>query len=78
MGLLTNNGPPDWHPATDYIKKICKEAVLICQKSNIDISKLALHFSLKNEDISTTLCSTANLNRAMSNIKGIFNNIFQI
>merc|ERR1712226_21399 len=69
MGLLTNNGPPNWHPATNYIKEICKEAALICQKSDINISKLALHFSLKNKNISTTLCSTANLNRAMSNIK---------
>ena len=25
MGLLTNSGPPDWHPADDQLKvKICK------------------------------------------------------
>lgn len=26
MGLLTNRGPPKWHPAHDYIKDACKAA----------------------------------------------------
>lgn len=72
MGLLSNNGPPNWHPATSFIKSICIEAIKFCQESNIDISKLALHFSLKNNNISTTLCSTANLDRAMTNIKAAY------
>jgi len=25
MGLLTQEGPPPWHPATDYQKQVCRE-----------------------------------------------------
>ena len=57
------------HPATDLIKKICEEAADFCKQSEVDISKLAMHFSLENKDIPTTLCSTASLKRAMENIK---------
>ena len=31
MGLLSNRGPPSWHPATDDIKAACKEAADYCQ-----------------------------------------------
>ena len=31
MGLLTERGPPDWHPATDDIKSECKKAADFCQ-----------------------------------------------
>lgn len=27
MGLLTEKGPPSWHPAQDSIKTACREAV---------------------------------------------------
>ena len=38
MGLLTRNGPPDWHPATRAIKDACKEAACICDAHNVDIA----------------------------------------
>ena len=31
MGLLTERGPPDWHPATNDIKSECKKAADYCQ-----------------------------------------------
>ena len=31
MGLLTERGPPDWHPATDDIKSECRKAADYCQ-----------------------------------------------
>ena len=71
MGLLTSRGPPDWHPAHDYIKDACREANDYCLSKEIDISKLAMHFTLANEDIPTTLVSTASLRRAKSNIAAI-------
>lgn len=30
MGLLTNRGPPKWHPATEEIRNVCAEAVKYC------------------------------------------------
>lgn len=31
MGLLTNDGPPAWHPAGDNIKQVCSEAREYCK-----------------------------------------------
>ena len=31
MGLLTDRGPPSWHPATDDIKLVCKQASDYCK-----------------------------------------------
>ena len=30
MGLLSNRGPPDWHPATKEIKDACAKAAVFC------------------------------------------------
>ncbi|XP_035227786.1 L-galactose dehydrogenase-like isoform X1 [Stegodyphus dumicola] len=31
MGLLTNNGPPDWHPAGSELKAACEQAAKYCK-----------------------------------------------
>ena len=31
MGLLSNRGPPPWHPATQEIRNACKQAAEYCQ-----------------------------------------------
>ena len=58
MGLLSNGGPPKWHPATDEIRLACSEAASYCRSVDVDISKLALHFALRETAIPTTLVST--------------------
>ena len=57
------------HPANDLIRGVTQDAIKFCQQSEVGIEKLAMHFSLANKDIPTTLCSTASLKRAMENIK---------
>ena len=60
MGLFTGRGTPDWHPGSDDIKEIGQKAVEHCVKRGADVSKLALQFSVDNDDISTILLGTAN------------------
>ncbi|XP_021981936.1 L-galactose dehydrogenase isoform X1 [Helianthus annuus] len=55
MGLLTESGPPEWHPASPKLKAACQTAAAFCKKKGKDISKLALQYSLCNKDISTIL-----------------------
>ncbi|KAG5682713.1 hypothetical protein PVAND_012047 [Polypedilum vanderplanki] len=49
MGLLTNNGPPSWHPAKDELKKIAAEASEICKSNDIQLGKLAAYHAMKIE-----------------------------
>ncbi|KAK6945901.1 NADP-dependent oxidoreductase domain [Dillenia turbinata] len=55
MGLLTETGPPEWHPASVEIKNACQAAAAHCKAKGKNISKLAMQYSLSNKDISTTL-----------------------
>jgi L-galactose dehydrogenase len=47
MGLITTNGPSDWHPASSELKQRCANAAKYCSERNVDISKLALAFVAK-------------------------------
>ncbi|KAJ0078427.1 hypothetical protein Patl1_37246 [Pistacia atlantica] len=55
MGLLTDNGPPEWHPASPELKSACKVAAAYCKEKGKNISKLAIQYSLSNKDISSVL-----------------------
>ncbi len=59
MGLLSDQGPPTWHPAPADIQAACAKAAEHCQKRGSNISQLALQYSLANADIATTLVGTA-------------------
>ena len=55
MGLLTEHGPPDWHPAPQEVRDAGKKAADFCRAHGADISKLALRFCLDHPFVSTTL-----------------------
>lgn len=59
MGLLSERGAPDWHPADEDVVKVCRKAVEFCIEKGERIEKLALQFSVRNPRIATTLVSSA-------------------
>ena len=61
MGLLTIAGPPKWHPASDSLKKACSNAAILCQSKGIDISTLAVLYSLSQREIGCTLLGMKNV-----------------
>eukprot|EP00092_Neocalanus_flemingeri_P003808 GFUD01004101.1.p1 GENE.GFUD01004101.1~~GFUD01004101.1.p1 ORF type:complete len:357 (+),score=118.37 GFUD01004101.1:96-1166(+) len=61
MGLLSNRGPPTWHPATASIKAVCKKATEFSQSSGQDITDLAVLWTLALTEVPTTLISTASI-----------------
>jgi L-galactose dehydrogenase len=69
MGLLTERGAPDWHPAPAEIKDTCARAVAYCRSQGVDIAQLALQFSLSNPAIATTLVGTASPHNLAKNVK---------
>lgn len=53
------------------IKQVCADACAYCTERGVDLSKLALHFSLAEPSIPTTLVSTASSSRITGNIQVI-------
>ena len=47
MGLLTANGPPDWHPAHDRVRDAAMAAARRCRAQGADLSFVALQFALQ-------------------------------
>jgi aryl-alcohol dehydrogenase-like predicted oxidoreductase len=68
MGLLTNRGTPDWHPATNDIKSACTSAAQYCDEYGVDIAQLAVQFSVANPAFATTLVGTANPDNIIKNV----------
>lgn len=68
MGLLTQRGAPEWHPASEAIKAGCKKAVDHCKARGVDIVKLAVQFCCAHPDIATTLVGSANAQNIRDNI----------
>jgi aryl-alcohol dehydrogenase-like predicted oxidoreductase len=69
MRLLTDEGPPDWHPASADIKRACARAAAFCREQGTDIARLAIQFSTANPDIATTLMGSANPDNVAKNVQ---------
>jgi len=69
MGLFTERGPPDWHPAPKMVKIAAKNAANYCKEQNVDISSLAIHYALGLGGPATTLTGTKTLTKLQNNIK---------
>ncbi|XP_068656483.1 L-galactose dehydrogenase [Aristolochia californica] len=68
MGLLTENGPPEWHPASAQLKSACQAAGQLCRKKGKNISKIALQYSLANEKISSVLVGMNSVKQVEENV----------
>ncbi|MCR4603953.1 MAG: aldo/keto reductase [Prevotella sp.] len=69
MGLLSQRGAPDWHPAQKSLREACARAAAYCQEREYPIEKLAIQFSTSyNPRIATTLFSTTNPDNVLRNI----------
>lgn len=69
MGLLTERGAPDWHPAPEALRRACEEAAAHCRKRGTDIAQLALQFALANAHIACTLVGTGSPENLRKNVE---------
>ncbi|ONK76077.1 uncharacterized protein A4U43_C03F23640 [Asparagus officinalis] len=68
MGLLTESGPPEWHPASSELKAACRAAALHCKEKGKNISKLALQYSLMNSEVASVLVGMNSVKQVEENV----------
>lgn len=68
MGLLTERGPPPWHPAADFIKEACLAATHYCMSKNISISKLALSYAFEVPGTASCVVGMDSIQQVRDNI----------
>jgi aryl-alcohol dehydrogenase-like predicted oxidoreductase len=69
MGLLSQRGVPDWHPAPKPLVEACAKASQYCAEKGYPIEKLAIQYSVSNPRIAGTLFSSANPANVKRNIE---------
>ncbi|KAM7479066.1 hypothetical protein LguiA_027279 [Lonicera macranthoides] len=68
MGLLTESGPPEWHPASPELKAACQVSAAYCKEKGKNISKLAMQYSLLNKDIASVLVGMNSVSQVEINV----------
>jgi L-galactose dehydrogenase len=66
MGMLTEHGAPDWHPALPEIRSAVQKAWLFCREHKVDLTELALRFCFDYLRVASTLvgmCTTEQVRR---------------
>lgn len=55
MGVLTERGAADWHPAPKQLRDAGQKAVALCKSRGVNLSEVALRFSFDHPFVSSTL-----------------------
>lgn len=71
MGLLSERGAPDWHPAPQALHEACAKATVHCRQRGYAIEALAMQYAVGNPRIATTLFSTTRPENVLKNIECI-------
>ncbi len=69
MGLLTAQGPPDWHPAAKALGRLSDDVARICARHGCEVSDVALRFSLHAPGIDTTLVGAASASQVRAAVE---------
>lgn len=71
MGLLTVEGAPAWHPASERAQRACAEAVQLCAKEGVSLEQLALQFCLDLRPACVTLAGMGTATLVKKNLHAI-------
>jgi L-galactose dehydrogenase len=68
MGMLTEQGAPDWHPAPSEVRRAVQEALSFCNEHCVDLSELALRFCFSYPRVASTLVGMSNTEQVRRNV----------
>jgi L-galactose dehydrogenase len=71
MGILSEEGAPDWHPAPMEVRNAGKKAAEYCRNRGVNISELAMRFCLDHPYVATTLVGMSTRHHVESNIESL-------
>ena len=71
MGILTKQGPPEWHPAPQEVRDTGRRIVELCAREGVDVSGLALRFCLDHPHVASTLVGMATRKHVEANLSSL-------
>jgi L-galactose dehydrogenase len=71
MGIITEHGAPEWHPAPQEVRDAGQRVVALCRERGVDASELALRFCLDNANAASTLVGMSSRKHVEGNLKSL-------
>lgn len=71
MGILTEQGAPEWHPAPERVKMAGRRIVEWCRSKGVSAVAAALRFCLDNADVSSTFVGMSKPEHVDANLKAL-------
>jgi L-galactose dehydrogenase len=71
MGILTEQGAPEWHPAPPEVRSAVRKATELCQARGADLSDIAVRFCLDYPNAATTLVGMSTTQQVSRNLSAL-------
>jgi aryl-alcohol dehydrogenase-like predicted oxidoreductase len=71
MGLLSDHGPQDWHPAPDAVKAAGRAAAELCRQRGVSLAALGMQFCVREPRIPTTISGAARAEEVEANVRAM-------
>jgi len=71
MGMLTENGAPEWHPAEPAVHAASRRAEAVCRAHGVSLPEVALRFCLAHPYVSSTLVGMATRQQVDENLRAL-------
>ncbi len=71
MGIITQRGAPEWHPAPQTIREAGRRVVELCKARGLDASEVALKFCLDYPGVASTLVGLSSKEHVDRNLNAL-------
>jgi L-galactose dehydrogenase len=71
MGIITERGAPEWHPAPQAVRDAGQKIVAVCKARGLDASEVALKFCLDYAGAASTLVGLSSREHVERNLKAM-------
>jgi len=71
MGIITERGAPEWHPAPQAVRDAGQQIVALCKARGVDASEVALKFCLEYAGAASTLVGLSSREHVERNLKAL-------
>lgn len=71
MGIVTERGAPEWHPAPQAVRDAGQQIVALCKARGVDASEVALKFCLDYAGAASTLVGLSSREHVERNLKAM-------
>jgi L-galactose dehydrogenase len=71
MGMLTDEGAPEWRPAPKTVLDAARQAAAICRAHGRSLPEIALRSCLADPQIASTFMGMETIDRVMQNLRAL-------